>query len=48
MRKIGLYARLCWLFFISLFVPTATITPKIEALLADLKGEAPEAMEPPR
>ena len=53
MRKIALYARLCWLFFISLFVPTATITPKIEALLADLKGEPAPAPagpgeEPPR
>lgn len=48
MYKIGLYARLCWLFFISLFAPTATITPKIEALLADLNGEAPEPAEPPR
>lgn len=46
MRKAVLYTRLCWLFFISLFVPTATITPKIEALLADLKGEAPPTPAP--
>lgn len=38
MIKFRLYARLCWLFFIALFVPTATITPKIEALQAELDG----------
>ena len=48
MRKIGLYARLVWLFFLSLFAPTATISPKIEALLADLKGEAPVDEDAPR
>ncbi len=41
MRKIALYIKLCWLFFIALFVPTATLTPKIDALLAELKGETP-------
>jgi hypothetical protein len=40
MRKFPLYIKLCWLFFIALFVPTATLTPKIDALLAELKGEA--------
>lgn len=39
MRKIGLYTKLCWLFFIALFIPTATLKPKIDAMLAKLKDE---------
>jgi hypothetical protein len=44
MRKLALYTKLCWLFFISLFVPTATIGPKVDALMAEINGEpAPDA-----
>jgi hypothetical protein len=39
MNKIQLYVRLAWLFFISLFVPTTTMTQRVEALLAQLREE---------
>ncbi|MEB3222008.1 MAG: hypothetical protein VKS61_08000 [Candidatus Sericytochromatia bacterium] len=40
MARWKLYIRLAWLFFISLFVPTTTMTKRVEALLAEL-GESP-------
>jgi hypothetical protein len=41
MSRWKLYVRLTWLFFISLFVPTATMKDKVEKLLTELQGGAP-------
>jgi hypothetical protein len=42
MRKLKLYAKFVWVCFISLFVPTSTVTGQVEDMLAELKGEPPK------
>lgn len=36
--RIGLMGRFAWVFFLSLFVPTATMNERVEALLAEWRG----------
>ena len=43
MRKLKLYAKFLWVCFISLFVPTSTVTGQVEQMLAELKSEEPRA-----
>ncbi|MEB3197347.1 MAG: hypothetical protein VKP62_09100 [Candidatus Sericytochromatia bacterium] len=38
MLRIGLMGRFAWVFFLSLFVPTATMNERVEALLAEWRG----------
>ena len=36
MTKLKLYAKFCWIYTTSMFLPTAILTPRIEKALAEL------------
>ena len=46
MRKALLYLKLCWLFTLSLFLPTTPLASRIEQLLAELAQAQPSESPP--